>query len=390
MRKRLLTTEGTDTAQSFTYGLSGSGMRASPSAPTASPSAAVIPPGRAGTDVPGRLRAASPGALDSHGATSTRVRRTRRSSLARRLAVPRGHAHRCSSIRARCSPPVDPRVVRPSRRSSIASSAARSPSRAARSSSRSASASLRYGSSLATRVADATTEGGNGTVRLGRRGRRRGHPAARRPRSLRRLPLQPRDGRRAPRARWSCARSTGHDARGGVEPPRRSIRMVNVSLEPGAAGLLEDLVRRHRRRRARRHRPELEHRRPPAYNFQFSCEIAWEIKRGKRNAHPPRSLLHGHHPAASGARGTPSRGATRLAPLGHLDLRQRRRSRAVDARRPRRRRRARFRNVTVRSLSREAEGPLARLTARSTRRGGRARGAPPAQSQSAVRALRRR
>ncbi len=59
------------------------------------------------------------------------------------------------------------------------------------------------------------------------------------------------------------------------------IRMVNVSLEPGSAGTLEDLVADTADGVlvATDRSWSIDDVR---LNFQFSCEIAWEIHRGKR------------------------------------------------------------------------------------------------------------
>ena len=111
-------------------------------------------------------------------------------------------------------------------------------------------------------------------LRLGRRGRPRGQAPARRARPLRRLPLVARDGRGA------RARLHRHDARGELEPRPHHPHGERL-LEPGDAGTLEDLV------------ADTDDGLLVAtdkswsiddlrLNFQFSCEIAWEIKHGKR------------------------------------------------------------------------------------------------------------
>ena len=135
---------------------------------------------------------------------------------------------------------------------------------------------LRYGSPLVTLVADATSAGGNGTFGWDDEGVPAGKRRARRSRALRRLPLEPRDGRAA----LGRASSTGTmRADGWNRTP--IIRMVNVSLEPGTAGSLEDLVADTDDGLliATDKSWSIDDLR---LNFQFSCEIAWEIKRGKR------------------------------------------------------------------------------------------------------------
>jgi TldD protein len=133
---------------------------------------------------------------------------------------------------------------------------------------------LRYGSPLVTLVADATTEGGNGTFGWDDEG----VPAGKRPLVDRGVFVDYLSSRETAAALGRASTGTMR-AEGWNRSP--IIRMVNVSLEPGTAGSLEDLV----------HETDdgllvatdrswsIDDLR---LNFQFSCEIAWEIKRGKR------------------------------------------------------------------------------------------------------------
>ncbi len=133
---------------------------------------------------------------------------------------------------------------------------------------------LRYGSPDVTLVADATTEGGNGTFGWDDEG----VPAGKRPLVDRGVFVDYLSSRETAAALGRASTGTMR-----AEAWNRSpiIRMVNVSLEPGAAGSLEDLV------------ADTDDGLLVAtdkswsiddlrLNFQFSCEIAWEIKRGKR------------------------------------------------------------------------------------------------------------
>jgi TldD protein len=133
---------------------------------------------------------------------------------------------------------------------------------------------LRYGSPLVTLVADATSEGGNGTFGWDDEG----VPAGRRPLVDRGLFVDYLSSRETAAALGRGSTGTMR-AEAWNRPP--IIRMVNVSLEAGDAGTLEDLVA---------DTPDgilvatdrswsIDDIR---LNFQFSCEIAWEIQRGKR------------------------------------------------------------------------------------------------------------
>jgi TldD protein len=133
---------------------------------------------------------------------------------------------------------------------------------------------LRYGSPIVTIVADATTPGGNGTFGWDDEG----VPASTRPLVDRGIFVDYLSSRETA-ARLGRPSTGTMRADGWNRPP--IIRMVNVSLDPGDAGTLEDLV------------ADTDDGVLVAtdkswsiddirLNFQFSCEIAWEIKRGKR------------------------------------------------------------------------------------------------------------
>ncbi len=133
---------------------------------------------------------------------------------------------------------------------------------------------LRYGSPLVTLVADATSAGGNGTFGWDDEG----VPAGKRALVERGLFVDYLSSRETAAALGRASTGTMR-AEGWNRAP--IIRMVNVSLEPGRAGTLEDLV------------ADTDDGVLVAtdkswsiddlrLNFQFSCEIAWEIKRGKR------------------------------------------------------------------------------------------------------------
>jgi TldD protein len=133
---------------------------------------------------------------------------------------------------------------------------------------------LHYGSPLVTLVADATTEGGHGTFGWDDEG----VPAGKRPLIDRGLFVDYLSSRETAAALNRPSTGTMR-AESWNRPP--IIRMVNVSLEPGNAGSLEDLV------------ADTDDGILVAtdkswsiddlrLNFQFSCEIAWEIKHGRR------------------------------------------------------------------------------------------------------------
>ena len=133
---------------------------------------------------------------------------------------------------------------------------------------------LRYGSPLVTLVADATSEGGNGTFGWDDEG----VPASTRPLVDRGLFVDYLSSRETAAA---LGRSSTGTMRAESWNRAPIIRMVNVSLEPGAAGSLDDLV-------ADTDDGLLVSTDKSwsiddlRLNFQFSCEVAWEIKHGKR------------------------------------------------------------------------------------------------------------
>jgi TldD protein len=133
---------------------------------------------------------------------------------------------------------------------------------------------LRYGSPLITLVADATSEGGNGTFGWDDEG----VPAAKRALVERGVFVDYLSGRETAAALRRASTGTMR-AESWNRPP--IIRMVNVSLEPGDAGTLEDLVAStdDGLLMATDKSWSIDDLR---LNFQFSCEIAWEIKHGRR------------------------------------------------------------------------------------------------------------
>jgi TldD protein len=133
---------------------------------------------------------------------------------------------------------------------------------------------LRYGSPLVTLVADSTSPGGNGTFGWDDEGT----PAGKRALIDRGLFVDYLSSRETAAALGRSSTGTMR-ADGWNRAP--IIRMVNVSLEAGGAGSLEDLV------------ADTDDGILVAtdkswsiddirLDFQFSCEIAWEIKKGKR------------------------------------------------------------------------------------------------------------
>ncbi len=133
---------------------------------------------------------------------------------------------------------------------------------------------LRYGSPLVTIVADATSAGGHGTFGWDDEG----VPAGKHALVDRGVFVDYLSSRETAAALRRPSTGTMR-AEGWNRTP--IIRMVNVSLEPGAAGSLEDLV-------ADTDDGILVDTDKSwsiddlRLNFQFSCEIAWEIKHGKR------------------------------------------------------------------------------------------------------------
>jgi TldD protein len=133
---------------------------------------------------------------------------------------------------------------------------------------------LAYGSAQVTLVADATREGGNGTFGWDDEG----VPAGRHALVERGLFVDYLSSRETAAALGRGSTGTMR-AESWNRPP--IIRMVNVSLEPGDAGTLEDLIADTDDGLliATDRSWSIDDLR---LNFQFSCEIAWEIKRGRR------------------------------------------------------------------------------------------------------------
>jgi TldD protein len=132
---------------------------------------------------------------------------------------------------------------------------------------------LEYGAKIVDLVADATTQGGMGTFGWDDEGT----PAGKRPLIERGRFVDYLSSRESAAA--LARESTGTmRADGWSRPPL--IRMVNVSLEP-RSGSLEDLVADTKDGvlMATDKSWSIDDLR---LNFQFSCEIAWEIKNGKR------------------------------------------------------------------------------------------------------------
>jgi TldD protein len=132
---------------------------------------------------------------------------------------------------------------------------------------------FRYGSSVVNLVADSTTEGGLGTFGWDDEGTPAGtHPLVRDGLFVDYLSSR------------ETAAALGRESTGTMRADGYNrtplIRMVNVSLEPGA-GTLDDLIA------DTKDGIYFECDRSWSIddlrlNFQFSCELAWEIKRGKR------------------------------------------------------------------------------------------------------------
>ena len=133
---------------------------------------------------------------------------------------------------------------------------------------------LRYGSPLVTIVADATADGGNGTFGWDDEG----VPSGRRALVDRGIFVDYLSSRETAASLGRGSTGTMR-ADGWNRPP--IVRMVNVSLDSGEAGSLEDLVGETADGvlMATDRSWSIDDVR---LNFQFSCEIAWEIKRGKR------------------------------------------------------------------------------------------------------------
>jgi TldD protein len=133
---------------------------------------------------------------------------------------------------------------------------------------------LRYGSPLVTIVADSTSAGGNGTFGWDDEG----VPAGKRALVEQGLFVDYLSSRETAAALGRASTGTMR-AEGWNRSPL--IRMVNVSLEPGRSGGLDDLVADTDDGvlMATDKSWSIDDIR---LDFQFSCEIAWEVKHGKR------------------------------------------------------------------------------------------------------------
>lgn len=265
LRKRLLTTEGTDTTQSFTYG--SSGMHVYALGDDGISQRRSYPTWQGGDGFQAGYERI--GALD----LMAHVDRVKDEALALLVAPPCPASARtllldssqvALQIHESCGHPAELDRVLGSE-ISLAGGSFLQPQRLGR---------LQYGSPLVTLVADATTEGGNGTFGWDDEG----VAAGKRPLVDRGVFVDYLSSR-------ETAAALGRPSTGTMraEAWNRApiIRMVNVSLEPGAAGSLEDLVldTDDGVLVATDKSWSIDDLR---LNFQFSCEIAWEIRRGKR------------------------------------------------------------------------------------------------------------
>ncbi len=263
--KRLLTTEGTDTTQSFTYG--SSGMHVFALGADGVSQRRSYPTWQGGDGFQAGYERF--GALD----LMAHVDRVKDEALALLTApsCPAGtrtllldSSQVALQIHESCGHPAELDRVLGSE-ISLAGGSFLQPQRLG---------NLQYGSPNVTLVADATTEGGNGTFGWDDEG----VPAGKRPLVDRGVFVDYLSSRETAAALGRPSTGTMR-AEGWNRSP--IIRMVNVSLEPGAGGSLEDLVldTDDGLLVATDKSWSIDDLR---LNFQFSCEIAWEIKRGKR------------------------------------------------------------------------------------------------------------
>ena len=97
------------------------------------------------------------------------------------------------------------------------------------------------------------------------------------------------------------------------------VRMTNVGLLPGDSSLEEMIVATDDGILMDTNRSwSIDDKR---LNFQFGCEIGWEIKNGKRGRMLRNPTYTGHQPALRGLDGH-ARRARRVDVLGHAELRQ--------------------------------------------------------------------
>ena len=263
--KRLLTTEGTDVAQSFTYGACGMHVFARGDDRVSQRRSYPTWQGGDGFQA-GWERIA---ALD----LSAHVDRTKEEALALLTAPPCPTGTRtlllessqlALQIHESCGHPTELDRALGSE-ISLAGGSFLQPSMLGK---------LRYGSPLVTLVADSTTPTGNGTFGWDDEGT----PAGKRPLIDRGLFVDYLSSRETAAA---LGRSSTGTMRADSWNRTPIIRMVNVSLEPGSAGSLEDLVASTDDGIlvATDKSWSIDDIR---LNFQFSCEIAWEIKHGRR------------------------------------------------------------------------------------------------------------
>ncbi len=265
LRKRLLTTEGTDTQQSFTFGACG--MHVFAVGADGNAQRRSYPTWQGGDGFQAGFERVTALDLMAH------VDRVKSEALALLVAPPCPAGSRtvlldssqmALQIHESCGHPAELDRVLGSE-ISLAGGSFLQPRWLGK---------LRYGSPAVTLVADATSEGGTGTFGWDDEG----VPAGRHPLVDRGLFVDYLSSR-------ETAASLGRSSTGAMraESWNRSpiIRMVNVSLEPGAAGTLEDLVldTDDGLLVSTDKSWSIDDLR---LNFQFSCEIAWEIKHGKR------------------------------------------------------------------------------------------------------------
>ena len=282
-KKRLLTTEGTDVAQSFTYGACGMNVFAARRRRCLP--APQLPHLAGRRRLPGGVGAGD--ALDLHG----NVDRVKDEALALLTAPPCPAGTRtlllessqvALQIHESCGHPTELDRALGSE-ISLAGGSFMQPGMLGK---------LQYGSPLVTIVADATSAGGNGTFGWDDEG----VPAGKRALVERGLFVDYLSSREtAGRARAGFDR---HHARRRLEPDAhhphgQRVARAGRGRHAGGPG------RRHRRRPSRGHRQELEHRRPSPQLSVFVRNRLGDQAR-QAHAHPAGSLLHRHHAALLG------------------------------------------------------------------------------------------
>jgi TldD protein len=265
LRKRLLTTEGTDVTQAFTYGACG--MHVFALGDDGVSQRRSYPTWQGGDGFQAGWERVTALDLDGH------VERVKDEALALLTAPPCPAGTRTLllessqvglQIHESCGHPTELDRALGSE-ISLAGGSFMQPSMLGK---------LRYGSPLVTIVADATSEGGNGTFGWDDEGVAAGKRAL----VDRGLFVDYLSSRETAAALGRASTGTMRADSWNRTP---IIRMVNVSLEPGDAGTLEDLVASTEDGvlMATDKSWSIDDLR---LNFQFSCEIAWEIKHGKR------------------------------------------------------------------------------------------------------------